>query len=410
MNRVDPGATREDFEAYVRAWFDTNAPKKGGPDDFSAVHIVSASTPEEYHAREQHAVGVSRAWQRTLFDAGLAGRSWPVECGGHGAPAWQDDVVAGEQSRYGVSTKMFAVALEMLPAVLFAYGTDDQRARYLPPVVRGDESWCQLVSEPGAGSDLGSVRTLAKPVDGGWSVTGQKVWTSGAGVAEHALLFARSDPVSARQAGISCFAMAMSEAGVTVRPLRQMSGAYHFNEVFLDDVFVPEEGLIGGLGDGWSVLKTMLASERASIGGGTSARGAMQLVTLAQRLGRGDDPVVRQVVAAAVIRERVLDLLVARVAIPGAVAAGGSVSKLLYSEHARLTADAAAGVLGPAATVVDHDDAAPWRERLLFAPGLRIGGGTDEIQRNTIGEQGLGLPREPRSPAAGTRAAPPSQS
>jgi alkylation response protein AidB-like acyl-CoA dehydrogenase len=198
--------------------------------------------------------------------------------------------------------------------------------------------------------------------------------------------------------------MDMSDAGVTVRPLRKMSGAYHFNEVFLDDVFVPEDGLIGGLGDGWSVLKTMLASERASIGGGTSARGAMQLVGLARRLGRADEPLVRQVVAAAVIRERVLDLLGARVAVPGTVPAGGSVSKLLYSEHARFTADAATKLLGPAATLSAHDDAAAWVDRLLFAPGLRLGGGTDEIQRNTIGEQGLGLPREPKPPTPDTAA------
>ena len=388
--------SREEFEARVHNWFETNAPKKGGPDDFSNVHIVSASTEEDYRAREEHALDVTRSWQRTLFDAGLAGRSWPEEYGGHGAPAWQDDVVAAEQARYGVSTKMFAVALEMLPAVLFAYGTDDQRARHLPRVLRGEEIWCQLLSEPDAGSDLGSVRTLATPADGGWTVTGQKVWTSGAGVADYALLIARSDPASSRQAGLSCFGLDMSDPGVTVRPLRQMSGAYHFNEVFLDEVFVSEDGLIGNLGDGWSVLRTMLASERAAIGGGTSGRSATQLVGLVQRLGRADDPVVRQLVAATVIRERVLDLLGARVAVPGTVPAGGSVSKLLYSEHARLTADAATKILGVGATVIDHDDAAPWVDRLLFAPGLRIGGGTDEIQRNTIGERGLGLPREPK--------------
>lgn len=195
----------------------------------------------------------------------------------------------------------------------------------------------------------------------------------------------------------------MSDPGVTVRPLRQMSGSYHFNEVFLDDVFVPEGALIGRLGDGWTVLKTMLASERAAIGGGTSARSANQLITLAQELGRSREPVARELVAAAVIRERVLDLLGSRVA-AGAVPAGGSVSKLLYSEHARLTADGATRILGVATTITDHDHAAPWVERLLFAPGLRIGGGTDEIQRNTIGEQGLGLPREPGPAGVARRA------
>ena len=388
--------SREEFTARVRDWLAANAPAKGSPEDFSTAHIVSASTEEEYESLERHAVEVTGAWQRKLCDAGLAGRSWAVEYGGHGEPAWQDDVVAAEQSNYGVSTKAFAVALEMLPAVLFAHGTEDQRLRHLPRVLHAEESWCQLLSEPDAGSDLGSVSTRATAVDGGWSVTGQKVWTSNAGGADYALLIARSDPASTRQAGLSCFGLDMHDPGVTVRPLRQMSGAYHFNEVFLDDVFVSEDELIGDLGDGWSVLRTMLTSERAAIGGGTSGRGANQLVALAQRLGRSDDPVVRELVTRAVLRERVLDLLGARVA-AGVVPAGGSVSKLLYSDHARLTADAGTKVLGVAATVEDHEDAAPWIERLLFAPGLRIGGGTDEIQRNTIGERGLGLPREPKA-------------
>jgi alkylation response protein AidB-like acyl-CoA dehydrogenase len=148
----------------------------------------------------------------------------------------------------------------------------------------------------------------------------------------------------------------------------------------------------------------MLRSERAAIGGGTSGRSASQLVALVRRLGCSDDPVIRQTVATVVIRERVLDWLGSRVAIQGAVPAGGSLSKLLYSEHARLTADVVTNILGPAASIYDDPEAAPWLERLLFAPGLRIGGGTDEIQRNTIGEQGLGLPREPSAgEAAGGR-------
>jgi alkylation response protein AidB-like acyl-CoA dehydrogenase len=387
---------RPDFEAYVVNWFETNAPRKGSPGDFSAIHLVSAATPEEYRSREEHVAEVTRSWQRKLFDAGLAARSWPETCGGRGAPEWQDDVVAEVSLRYGVSTKAFAVALEMLPAVLFAHGTDDLRVRHLPAVARGDEAWCQLLSEPGAGSDLGSVRTVAAPVDGGWFITGQKVWTSNAGFSRYALIIARSDPESSRQAGLSCFALDMHDPGVDVRPLRQMSGAYHFNEVFLDDVFIPERDLIGGLGEGWTVLRTMLRSERAAIGGGTSGRGADQLIALVKRLGLGADPVVRQMVARTIIRERVLDLLGERVALPGVVPAGGSLSKLMYSDHARQTADEVTNLLGMHATVLDDEEGALWIERLLFAPALRIGGGTDEIQRNTIGEQGLGLPREPK--------------
>ena len=214
-------STPSDFRSQVRAWFEAYAPAKGSPDDFSSVHIVSASTAEEYRARERHAVEVTRGWQRALFEAGLAGRSWPIEYGGQGAPHWQDEIVADEQARFGVSAKMFAVSLEMLPPVLFAYGTDAQRRAHLPRVVRGEEIWCQLLSEPDAGSDLGSARTAAQPVDGGWLINGQKVWTSGAGAADHALLIARTDQTVTGGAGLSCVALDMSAPGVQVRPLRQ---------------------------------------------------------------------------------------------------------------------------------------------------------------------------------------------
>ncbi len=385
--------TREAFRARVRAWLDANAPRKGDPGDFSAAHLVSASTPEDYRRREHEALAVTMGWQRRLFDAGFAGRSWPRQYGGAGAPAWQDEVVADEQSRYGVSTKMISVALEMVPPVLFEHGTHQQRAEHLPRILRGDESWCQLLSEPGAGSDLASVSTRATAVTGGWSVAGQKVWTSGAGTADFALLLARSEPAPGR-AGLSCFAADMRAPGFEVRPLRQMSGGYHFNEVFLDDVFVPSGALIGRLGGGWGVLRTMLTSERAAIGGGTSGRSAVQLIALARHLGRTDDPAARQLLSSAYVREHVLDLLQARVIGGSDVPAGGSLTKLLYSEHARRTADDAMRLLGAVGLTSGHPDAAPWVERLLFAPGLRLGGGTDEIQRNTIAERGLGLPRE----------------
>jgi len=393
---IDLHADRDTFRKAVRHWLDEHAPAKGSPGDFSAIHVVTARTKEEYRAREDAAREVTRQWQRNLFDAGLAGRSWPKVYGGAGAPAWQDDVVAEEQVRYGVSTKMMAVALEMVPPVLFAHGTHAQRSEHLPQVIRGEEGWCQLLSEPGAGSDLTSVNTLATPVDGGWSVTGQKVWTSGAGSSDYALLIARTDRSVPGRGGLSCFAMPMAQPGVDVRPLRQLSGAYHFNEVFLDGACVPTSGLIGELGGGWTVLRTMLSHERAAIGGGTSGRGALQLVALARQLRRSDDPLVRQQIVAAVARERLLNVLQTRVAAGALVPAGGSVAKLLYSEHARLTADAALELLGPGATVAGETTAEPWIERFLFAPGLRIGGGTDEIQRNTIAERGLGLPREPQ--------------
>jgi alkylation response protein AidB-like acyl-CoA dehydrogenase len=388
--------TEEDraaFRAEAEAWFAAHAPLKGSADDFSAIHIVSGNSISEYREAERRALDVGLAWQKELASAGFSGGSWPVEYGGRDAPSWYDEEIRQVQSRYGVSTKVLAVGLEMLPPVLFAHGSHEQRARYLPPVLQGEETWCQLLSEPDAGSDLGSVTSTAAPVSGGWSISGQKVWTSGAGTSDFALLIARTDRETAGMGGLSCLLMGMRQPGVEVRPLRQMSGAYHFNEVFLDGAFVPEESLVGRLGDARSILRTMLASERSAIGGGTSARAAEQLQQLATRLGRHGEPVARQALAAAFARERILDLTQLRIAAGAVVPAGGSVVKLMYSEHARLCADAGSWLLGAAATAEVSLDHQPWRERLLFAPGLRIGGGTDEIQRNAIAERGLSLPR-----------------
>lgn len=389
--------TQDDHVAFcdeVAAWFAEHAPAKGGADDFSSIHIVSAVTPEQFAARESHALEVTRSWQRKLHDSGWAGRSWPVEYGGHAAPLWQTQAIADEQTRFGVSTKMLAIALEMVPPVLLEHGTHEQRLAHLPRIVRGDEAWCQLLSEPDAGSDLTNVQTLATSVRGGWTVAGQKVWTSGATSADYALLLARTDRSVPGRGGVSFFALDMRQQGVTVRPLRQMSGAYHFNEVFLDDAFVSEDALIGSLGDGFAVLRTMLASERTAIGGGTSARSAIQLRAMAAEAGRASDATVRQELARSHTREWLLDQVMSRAA---SIPAGGSVVKLLYSEHARLSGSAALEILGAAGMVADDPVSEPWLDRFLFAPGLRLGGGTDEIQRNTIAERGLGLPREPRS-------------
>ena len=194
------------FRSEVRAWLDGNAPARGSADDFSAAHIVSAASREEFEALERSAMDTTRRWQRRLFEAGWAARAWPEEYGGQGRPAWQADVVAEEQGGYGVSTKMLAIALEMVPPVLLRHGTHEQRLTHLPRIARGDEAWCQLLSEPDAGSDLANVQTFASPaVDGGWTVTGQKVWTSGATSADFALLLARTDRRAPGREGVSCF-------------------------------------------------------------------------------------------------------------------------------------------------------------------------------------------------------------
>ena len=233
-------------------------------------------------------------------------------------------------------------------------------------------------------------------------MNGQKVWNSGAIASDHGAAIVRTEPGSRGRLGLSLMVIDMHAPGVEVRPLRQMSGGYHFSEVFLTDVEVPDDAVIGTPGAGWDVARAILQHERSAIGGGTSARSAFQLLALAAELDRQSDPIVRQSLAEAHIRERLLDLLMQRLSDGASVPAGGSLVKLSYSEHARLSADTALSLLGPQGglRIGDADEvdvATPWIERFLFAPGLRIGGGTDEIQRNQIAEFGLGLPREPRS-------------
>jgi alkylation response protein AidB-like acyl-CoA dehydrogenase len=192
--------------------------------------------------------------------------------------------------------------------------------------------------------------------------------------------------------------------GVEVRPLREMSGAYHFNEVFLSDVGLDHDALIGEEGDGWTVARTMLSSERSAIGGGTSARSAQDLIRTAASTSGPDErpgPLIRQLVAAAYIRERVLDLHQQRVSTGDSTTGAASIGKLMYSEHARLSSSAALEILGIHSVAGQDDRTEVWQDRFLFSPGLRLGGGTDEIQRNIIAERGLGLPREPKPPERG---------
>ncbi len=393
-------ASPDEFRARARTWLEAHAIPRGAPGDFSAAHLFTATSLDEFHVRERQVFDRSITWQRQLHDAGWAGLSWPEAYGGRGLPEWTEEVFAQEHARYGVSTKPLAIGLQMAASVLRRHGTADQQARYLPSIVRADEIWCQLFSEPDAGSDLASLTTRAVRSGPGWEVTGQKVWTSGAGVSDLGLLLARTDPSSSGRTGLSCFVVPMRDPGVEVRPLREMSGAYHFNEVFLSGVGVGADALLGAEGDGWSVARTMLASERSAIGGGTSGRSVGDLLRTVRSVagpGRRPDPLRRQSVAAASIRERVLDLTTARMQ-AGDVPLGGSIGKLLYSEHARRSSSDGLEALGMAAVAGDDERAAGWRDRFLFSPGLRIAGGSDEIQHNLIAERRLGLPREPGPP------------
>ena len=395
---ASPGTDElEDFRTEVRTWLRTVAPRRGAPDDFSTAHTERADDYESYE--RQLAANMRRivAWQRTLDDVGWGALGWAPEYGGISEA--HRKIFAEEQAQVGVTTKPLSVGVEMVGPTLITFGTEEQLQRYLPPLRRGDEVWCQLFSEPDAGSDLPSLRTAAAATDEGWHLNGQKVWTSGASCSDFGLALARTDPSKPRHAGISAFIVDMAAPGVEVRPLRQISGAYHFNEVFLNDVFIPHASLVGELGKGWDVATTMLMNERASLGGGTSAGTPEELVDLARKMHRAEDALVRTRLASLYADAAILQWSIQRAQVRGHARVGGLL-KLMYSQHARRMTNAALDVLGAAgiAGPLDGEESATtdWQNRFLFAPGLRIAGGSDEIQRNTIAERTLGLPRELR--------------
>jgi alkylation response protein AidB-like acyl-CoA dehydrogenase len=282
-------------------------------------------------------------------------------------------------------------------------GSDALKDRYLRPMRRGDEMWCQLFSEPGAGSDLAGLSCRAIRDGDVWVLNGQKVWTSGAQYADFGYIMCRSDPTVAKHKGLTAFLLPMIASGVEVRPLRQMSGGSSFNEVFLTDVAVPDSHRLGDEGAGWSVATTTLGFERAAATKSGTSGGDLfeRLVMLARHMGRNDDPVIRQRLAALYTDGRVRALTRRRVS--DAVKAGGtpgpegSIGKLAWTEGLRAMADLAGDLLGPQLTA---DSGAwgtfAWNEFVNGVPGFRVAGGSDEIQRNIIAERVLGLPREPR--------------
>ena len=342
-----------------------------------------------------------KKWQHVLYDNGWAGISWPKQFGGRGGTSLQASIFAEEQSKFDVATGSFAVSLGMVGPTLMAHGTPQQHAEFLAPMLRGDHVWCQLFSEPNAGSDLANIGTRAVLDGDTWIVNGQKVWTSFGQFSDYGILLTRTEPESPKHKGITYFIVDMKSAGIEVRPLVQITGVAHFNEVFLSDVRIPAANVLGQVNNGWAVANTTLTSERAFIGGGGSSWTVEALIETAQKLGRTQDPVVRQKLAAAYTRAQTLSYLGYRLRtasslglIPGPEM---FVMKLAYARHWEKTMDTAMEVLGADAmlwgdNVIDNGE---WQHRLLSQFAIRLGGGTNEIQQNIIGERGLGLPREP---------------
>jgi len=388
------------FRAEVRAWLDENAPALGDPDDFSRGWFeAEAADPEDRPALQAEHLKRCKAWQARLHEAGWACLTWPEEYGGRGASPLEATIFAEEQARYGVTGDVFAVAIGMAGPTIIAHGTPEQKERYLGPLIRGEETWCQLFSEPGAGSDLAGVSTRAVRDGDEFVVNGQKVWTTTPEDTDHAILLARTDPSKPKHRGITYFLLDMDTPGIEIRPLVQMTGASHFAEVFLTDVRIPAENVLGEVDGGWRVAMTTLLNERIFIGDGNRRTGSAELIELARRCGRLDDPVIRQGIAAAHERESILTYLGYRVRTalvqgrePGREA---SCMKLAVARHLKLSTELALEVQGPAGTLVGGVGG-EWYQHFLAAPSIRIAGGSDEIQRNVIAERTLGLPGDVR--------------
>lgn len=352
----------------------------------------------------------AKAYRAALFDAGLAGLDYPIEFGGQGLGTEYRDVFAEEsEGRVPSEHAAFGIGVGMALPMVRDHSADALKVRFLAPGLRGDEIWCQLYSEPGAGSDLASLSTKAVRDGDEWVVTGQKVWTSGAQNADMAIMLVRTDPTAPKHRGITMLIMPMRQPGVTVRPLRQMTGHSEFNEVFFDEARAPADWVIGDVNDGWRMGVALLAHERVQTGVDSMSNSGMerlwgrvpipvvQLIELARQRDRLSDPLVRQELVQLWINEKIVGFLRERSSDPTA-ALSPSIGKLWRTIQGRAGNDFAARIAFPAspAWVEGDADAEFFAYQFLNCRGMSMGGGTDEIQKNTLGERVLGLPREPQ--------------
>jgi len=374
-------------------------------DAWLAANLAEHPPPPGGFATVSDEIAWGRRWQARMAEDRWVGLHWPAEVGGRGASPVQVALFNMAYARARAPQPVNRVGINLAGPTLLAHGTPDQQQRWLPPLLRADEIWCQLFSEPDAGSDLAALGTKADRVDGGWLVGGQKVWTSYAQFSRWGICLARTDPDASKHRGISFLVVDMATDGIEIRPLTQITGEAEFNEVFLTDVFVPDDHLIGGLHDGWRVANTTLAHER-----GTQFPFKEQVVhevllddllALATASGRLDDPDLADEVAQAFVDLRVLRLhnlrTLSKLAKGGDIGPESSWIKLQWTamtqrlSAAGLAATADAAPLWSGAAHLPGDGA--WQRQWLWSMAASIAGGTSEVQRNIIGERILGLPR-----------------
>ncbi|HZJ28282.1 MAG TPA: acyl-CoA dehydrogenase family protein [Acidimicrobiia bacterium] len=371
-------------------------------------------------------------WWARLADSGYAAPTWPEDDYGKGYSRGLANVVSRTIAEFGAIGPPAGLGYLLAGPTIVAHGTREQKDRWLPRILNGQDSWCQLFSEPGAGSDLAGLQTKAVRDGDEWIINGQKVWTSTAQLCNLGMLICRTDPDAPKHAGISYFAFEMGQDGVETRPLREMTGRAMFNEVFMDDARVKDADMIGGLNNGWAVTNTTLAAERAGLGsGGSGAAGAAfpgplagqldqrvgssvgqvrtggtgggggnmarGLMRLAKEVGKQDDPVVRQGIARLYTLGELGKYTMLRAKAGSAAAGGPNIGKLMMSDMLRLNREVGSHILGPDTMLMGEDarNGGMFQEGILFSPGPSIYGGTDQVQKNILGERVLGLPKEP---------------
>ncbi|MFP6628153.1 MAG: acyl-CoA dehydrogenase family protein [Myxococcota bacterium] len=389
----------EAFRNEARSWLEANAKLKNLNDPGEDL-LGERSSPD--------VIRDSQAWQKQKAEAGWACITWPKEYGGREATSIQSVIWGQEEGKFQTPPNVFGIGLGMCGPTILTHGTEEQKQRWVPELLSGEKIWCQLFSEPAAGSDLAGLRTTAVKDGDDWVVNGQKIWTTGAHYCDWGILVVRTDANVAKHAGLSYFVVDMRAPGIEIRPIVQINGGKGFNEVFFTDVRIPDANRLSEVGNGWAVAITTLMNERASIGGGGAGGGVSDLLEMAENTEVNGRPAIED----SAVREKIADLYtrsrgvqytgyrtltaLSRGTTPGPEASLGKLVGGALAQDMSAFGIELAGVTG--ATL--DDDITPsdslWQDMYLSIPGLRIAGGTDEVLRNIIAERVLGLPPETR--------------